>query len=125
MQTVLYVDDSHLGRTVARMTLTRAGYKFIDATDGVAALEAANSHRPDCLIVTISTPAIDGLTLIRRLRDSGNDARIIVIAAHPRPETLAACQRLGVAAIIERPHVGFALAESVSAVLTKKNRAAA
>jgi two-component system chemotaxis response regulator CheY len=125
MTTVLYVDDSHLGRTVARMSLSRAGYTVIEAPDGVAGLEAANSHTPDCLVVCISTPAIDGLTLIRRLRQSGNQARVIVIAAHPRRETLEACQKLGVASIIERPTAGFALADCVAAALGTKNRVAA
>lgn len=125
MPTVLYVDDSHLGRTVARMSLSRAGYEVIEAPDGVAGLEAANSHSPDCLIVCISTPAIDGLTLIRRLRLSGNSAKVVVIAAHPRRETLDACRRLNVSAIIERPMSGFALAEAVASALGTKNRVAA
>lgn len=125
MPTVLYVDDSHLGRTVARMSLSRAGYTVIEAPDGVAGLEAANSHAPDCLVVCISTPALDGLTLIRRLRQTGNHARVIVIAAHPRRETLDACRRLGVSAIIERPTAGFSLAESVALALGTKNRVAA
>lgn len=125
MPTVLYVDDSHLGRTMARMSLTRAGYEVIEAPDGVAGLEAANSHAPDCMVVCISTPAIDGLTLIRRLRQSGSQVRIIVIAALPRRETLEACKRLGVSSIIERPSAGFALAEAVAMALGTKNRVAA
>lgn len=128
MTTVLYVDDSHLGRTVARMSLSRAGFQVIEATDGVAALEAAQSYQPDCLVVCVATPAIDGLTLIRRLRDSGSQARVVVIASYPRRETIDACRKLGVASIIERPSGGVSLAEVVNAALAtqkSKSRAAA
>lgn len=125
MMTVLYVDDSHLGRTVARLSLSRAGFQVIEAPDGVAALEAAQSHQPDCLVVCLSTPAMDGLTLLRRLRDGGCDAPVIVIASQPRRETVETCRRLGAAAVIERPASGFPLAELVQSVMAKKNRAAA
>ncbi len=125
MTTVLYVDDSHLGRTLARMNLTSAGHTIIEASDGVAALAAAMSHHPDCLLLCSPLPALDALDLLKRLREAQVRSRVIILASHPRKETVDAFHRLGVAAILERHDSSTSLADAVARALSGASRAAA
>jgi len=68
LSTILLVEDAaDLARVIAR-ELEASGYRVLQATDGVAALEMYTRHRPDLVILDWMLPGIDGLTVLRRLR---------------------------------------------------------
>src|SRR5690242_17160709 len=78
---VLVVDDEPTIAEVVSRYLQRAGYRTRVAGDGLAALEAAASQRPDLVVLDLMLPGVDGLEVMRRLRD-GREAereRIAVI----------------------------------------------
>ena len=81
MPTVLFIDDSHLSRTVGRLALSRAGYEVIGASDGMAGLEAAHRHGPDCIVAALDVPALDGPRLLKKLRNDGLTTPFILIAS--------------------------------------------
>lgn len=83
MALILLVDDSHLGRTLAHMTLTRAGHRVIAARDGREGLELAEAHTPDLIVAACSLPAIDGVTMVRSLRDRGIAPPVVLVGAGP------------------------------------------
>lgn len=51
-------------------------------TNGTAMLEAVGEKRPDILITDIQMPGINGIDAIRRIRESGNDCKIIIISGY-------------------------------------------
>lgn len=65
---ILAVDDSPSIRQMVTFTLKNAGYDIISASDGLAGLKEANSHRVDLVLTDQNMPGMDGLTLIRELR---------------------------------------------------------
>jgi two-component system chemotaxis response regulator CheY len=67
-QTVLAVDDSASMRQMVRYTLEGAGYKVVQAADGVEALEFAKSAGADLVLTDVNMPRMDGITLLRELR---------------------------------------------------------
>jgi len=83
MALILLVDDSHLGRTLAHMTLTRAGHRVIVARDGREGLELAEAHTPDLIVAACSLPAMDGVTMVRSLRDRGIAPPVILVGTGP------------------------------------------
>ena len=102
MPTILIIDDSHLSRTVARLTLSRAGYDVIEAADGKAGLEAALRHQPDCIVAGLDIPALDGLTVVKSLRCEGLETPIVLITSCARKQTINRVRLAGVQRVIER-----------------------
>lgn len=70
MATILLVEDARdLARLVAR-ELEAAGYRVVHAADGIAALEAHARERPDAVVLDWMLPRLDGLEVLRRLRET-------------------------------------------------------
>jgi CheY-like chemotaxis protein len=65
---VLIADDDSLVRQSLRSLLERQGYRCAEAGDGQEAVELARHHPPQCLLLDLSMPGLDGLAVARRLR---------------------------------------------------------
>lgn len=68
MSKILAVDDSASMRQMVSFTLKQAGYDVTDAKDGAEALEIAKGNSFDVVISDVNMPIMDGITLIRELR---------------------------------------------------------
>ena len=69
MQSILAVDDSPSMRKMVSFTLSGAGYKVVEAVDGVDALEKAESQQIDLVLADQNMPRLDGIGLTKKLRD--------------------------------------------------------
>ena len=79
---VLVVDDEPTIAEVVSRYLERAGYETHIAADGNEAIDAAAAHRPDLVVLDLMLPGIDGLEVMRRLRehDRGRTPVILLTA---------------------------------------------
>lgn len=68
MSRILAVDDSASMRQMVSFTLKQAGFDVTDAKDGAEALEIAKGTTFDVVISDVNMPVMDGITLIRELR---------------------------------------------------------
>jgi two-component system chemotaxis response regulator CheY len=66
---ILAVDDSESMRHVVALTLKMAGYEAAVAVDGVKALAMAKKHHYDLVLTDINMPHMNGIELIRALRE--------------------------------------------------------
>jgi two-component system chemotaxis response regulator CheY len=71
-KTVLSVDDSASVRQMVKLTLTGAGYQVIQASDGAEGLAKARETAVDMVVTDINMPVMNGLALIRELRQLPN-----------------------------------------------------
>lgn len=83
MATILLVDDSHLGRTLARLTLTRSGHRVIEARDGREGLDLGIAHRPDLIVAATTMPALDGVSMVSMLQQRGVSAPVVLVGSGP------------------------------------------
>ncbi|MEA2666988.1 MAG: two-component system, OmpR family, response regulator MprA [Candidatus Eremiobacteraeota bacterium] len=65
---VVVIDDEHSIREVLDIGLAQAGFEVRTAVDGADGLTAVRDWRPDCIVLDIMMPKIDGLSLIPLLR---------------------------------------------------------
>lgn len=81
-KTVLTVDDSPSIRRMIALTLSEAGYQVIEATDGLDGLAKATSQPVDAIITDQNMPGLDGLGMIRALRDHpvGRGVPVIILS---------------------------------------------
>jgi two-component system chemotaxis response regulator CheY len=66
--TILIVDDSKIMRGLVRGALEADRYRVVEAADGKEALIVIDGANPDLVITDVNMPEMDGLTLIRELR---------------------------------------------------------
>lgn len=70
--TVLVVDDEPYLVDVVRMNLEVEGYRVIEATNGLEALERLKEDLPDLVVLDVMMPAMDGFETLRRIREVSN-----------------------------------------------------
>lgn len=68
MKIILTVDDSRSSRQMITFTLNSAGYKVLEAIDGIEGLDVAQNQQFDLILTDQNMPRMDGLTLIENLR---------------------------------------------------------
>lgn len=78
---ILVVDDEPPIRRFLRTSLTAHGYDIIEADNGTKALDEMRRNSPGLLVLDLGLPGIDGLEVIRRLRDGGDATPIIVLSS--------------------------------------------
>jgi len=77
---VVLIEDEPQIRRFLRATLAGAGYRLFEATSGAAGLVEAGSRQPDVVILDLGLPDMDGLDVIRRLRE-WSAVPIVVLSA--------------------------------------------
>jgi CheY-like chemotaxis protein len=65
---ILIADDRSSSRELLRTVLERAGYEVIEAEDGEVAVEQAQLHHPDLIMLDLQMPRLDGYGVMERLR---------------------------------------------------------
>lgn len=80
MKKVLVVEDNSDNLRLITYTLHHSGYEVISAETGIKGVEMAIAERPDFIIMDIKLPDIDGLEATRRIRKSGANGTIPIIA---------------------------------------------
>ena len=78
---VLVVDDDAPVRRMLERSLAAAGFEVESASDGGAALAAAERRLPDLVVLDVAMPGMDGLAVSRRLRAKGADVGILMLTA--------------------------------------------
>ncbi len=92
---VLVVDDEPPIRKLLRMSLSTQGYEILDAPSGKVALELI-AHKPDLIILDLGLPDVDGLELLRQMREKNEGVPIVVLSS--RGEEAAKVQALDLGA---------------------------
>ena len=79
---ILVVDDESRIRKIIRDFLVREGYVVCEAEDGEAALDIFCSNNDiDLIIMDVMMPKMDGITVLRKVRESGNSVPVLLLTA--------------------------------------------
>jgi two-component system response regulator ResD len=121
--TVLVVDDEPTIAEVLARYLQRAGYRTRVAGDGPGALQAAAAERPDLVVLDLMLPGIDGLEVMRRLREEREAERdrvaVILLTAKSEESDRVIGLRLGADDYVVKPFSPAELVARVDAVLRR------
>jgi two-component system, chemotaxis family, chemotaxis protein CheY len=78
-KTILAVDDSGSLRQMVAFSLQAAGYTVVQAVDGQDGLTKAKEKTVDLVLTDQNMPIMDGLTLIKNLRELGSYQRVPIL----------------------------------------------
>jgi len=103
--TILAVDDSASMRGMVSFTLKGAGYQVLEAVDGQDGLDKARGRRVDLVLTDQNMPRMDGLTLIRSLRDTPEykSVPILMLTTESSPEMKAKGKAAGATGWLVKP----------------------
>ncbi len=118
--TVLLIDDSAFARQMVAKTLTAQGNEVLEAANGQEGIEKAEQYRPDCIVLDLLMPEMDGLGVLRALKEKDLVIPTIVLSADIQETAQAECLKLGAVAFIEKPFKEGKLLEVVNGVLCSK-----
>lgn len=79
-RTILVVDDFDDTRLLLRTWLQKKGFRVVEAENGNHAVAAAQSNRPDLIIMDVEMPELDGLSATRQLRQLTDFAAVPIVA---------------------------------------------
>jgi len=116
--TILTVDDSRTMRDMLRVALTDAGYRVIQAVDGMHGLEVLQQEAPRVIITDINMPKLDGFGFIENVR---KDQRflgipILVLTTESSAEKKSLARRAGATGWIVKPFDSAKLVDVVRRV---------
>lgn len=99
------VDDNAENRALAKATLEDEDYRIVLASNGEEGLAAFERERPDCVLLDIRMPGMDGITACQRLRalPGGMDVPILFVTAQRDVDTFDRAQEAGGDDFITKP----------------------
>jgi two-component system KDP operon response regulator KdpE len=99
---VLVIDDEQQIRRLLRITLEPNGYAVIEAADGAEGLRCASSERPDVLVLDLGLPDMDGLKLLRSLRE-WSEVPVLILSVRNSEEDIVRCLDAGADDYLTKP----------------------
>lgn len=103
MTSVLVVDDEEGIRSFLSEALLDEGHEVCEAADGEAAWRMLNERGFQVLITDLKMPRLDGMSLLRRLREAQPEVEVIVLTAHGTVDTALEAMRLGAFDYLQKP----------------------
>lgn len=120
---ILVIEDDPSVRSLLVRGLAYEGYLTEAAEDGEAGLAAARDRPADLVVLDVMLPGIDGLEVLRRLRQAGDDLPVILLTARDRPEHQVEGLETGADDYVTKPFSFDVLLARIRAQLRRRERA--
>jgi twitching motility two-component system response regulator PilH len=117
MAKVLLIDDSMFMRMQVANILKSGGHQVAQVGDPLEGLSLAGRVNPDCIVLDLLMPGLDGLAFLAALRELGLATPVIVHTADIQDVTREKCLALGAKAFLNKPPKRDELLAAVSSVL--------
>ena len=117
---ILLVDDSRTIRNIQKNVLGQLGHKDVmEAADGVEALKAMQDTKPDLVLVDWNMPNMDGITLVRKIRETDKATPLIMVTTEAEKRRVIEAIQAGVNNYVVKPFTAETLSEKINATLAK------
>lgn len=114
---IAVVDDEEPVRIALRRLLRSANLDAETFPSGAEFLESLKDHQPDCVILDLHMPQINGFAVQARLAEAGIRLPVIVITGHDAADTRASALAGGVSAYLRKPVDDQTLLTAISAAI--------
>lgn len=117
---IMLVDDSRTIRNIQKNVLKQLDYTdIVEAEDGVQALAKFNEKTPDLMLIDWNMPNMDGITLIRKIRELNKTVPLIMCTTEAEKSRVLEAVKAGVNNYIVKPFTVESLGEKITQTLTK------
>lgn len=122
LQPVLIVDDEQTIRLGFSVALRSAGFDVELAASGEEALERMTHVLPECVLLDLRMPGLDGLETARRMRDQGFDGPMVLSSAFADHQTAIEALKVGITDFLTKPVKPTQLRYAVNHALSRHTR---
>ncbi|ABO68671.1 response regulator [Geobacillus thermodenitrificans] len=92
---ILIVDDQYGIRILLNEVFQRERYVTYQAANGMQALEIVRKHHPDLVLLDMKIPGMDGIEILKRLKDIDPDIKVIIMTAYGELDMIQETKELG------------------------------
>lgn len=117
MTTILVVDDSVLDQNIAGACVEEEGLSAIYANNGREALEVIERDKPDIVLTDLQMPELDGLELVKRVRQRYSSVPVILMTAFGSETIAAQALHAGAASYVPKKLLRETIGEALQAVM--------
>lgn len=119
MKTILIIDDDALLRQVIKTFLRAHGYQIIEAENGLLGWQLIQEEIPDLIICDLMLPDLDGIKILKRLRQNPLIKHIpfIIISANQDSDSQDLLRELGANYYLTKPFISNELITVISQYL--------
>jgi len=103
MAKILIVEDSWVTRRILVRILKGDGHELLEAGGGKEGLEMAEKHMPDCILLDLLMPEMDGFDVLEALGEKDLKIPVIVLTANIQKTAREKCLQLGAFAFTNKP----------------------
>ena len=114
---IAIVDDDPFVRRALERVFRSSGYGVMVFESGEQFLDSLDASRPDCVVLDLHMPKIDGFDVLRVLAEEPDFIPVVVVTAEDNPQVAARLKRMGAAACLTKPVDAGMLLVEISAVL--------
>jgi CheY-like chemotaxis protein len=100
---ILVVDDEDLIREMLTRFLSLCGYEVLTAGDGETAVQEVLRHRPDAVVTDMHMPGMNGVHVLRRLRNDQYEGKVVLLSATQNEQRMQEARELKVDRILSKP----------------------
>lgn len=118
---ILLVEDEDTLAMIVSETLASEGFEVAVARDGLEGIEAFRRIRPDVIIADVMMPALDGFSMVRRIRAVNSDVPVIFLTARSAIDDIEEGFGLGGNDYLKKPFKMRELIVRVKALLRRKH----
>lgn len=117
MARIAIVDDKDILRDSLTATLTREDHEVTAFADPTEALTEARTGRFDLILSDLKMPRMDGLALVRELRQAGVETPVIIMTAYGTVSNAIEAMKLGVFDFVQKPFDAEAIGVTIERAL--------
>lgn len=100
---VLVVDDQYGIRLLLKEVFSKDKLHYFQAENGTKALEIISAEKPDLILLDMKMPGMDGLELLRHIRELNMGAKVIMMTAYGELDMVAQASELGALSHFTKP----------------------
>lgn len=115
---IMIVDDEAAVRDSLSSVLSTYGYDTVACSTARQALRDIDDLGPDCIVLDVRMPEIDGLQMLQLLKTGEGAPPVIIITGHADVPMAVRAMKSGAADFLEKPVVDEDLAASIAAAIT-------
>jgi len=110
---ILVIDDEQPTLNMFRLLLAAYGYEALTAANGAEGVEAFGRERPGIVLTDVKMPVMDGIEVLRRIKDIDPHAEVIVITGHGDMDLAIRALNLDATDFINKPVQRQALSQAL------------